>query len=283
MDSKVFIASGALESYVMGFATEEEAKLVLEMAALHPEVKLELEEIERSIERHDAEFAIEPPVELRDNIFAIVPEISSNVKSSGKVRRLDGIEQWEENDSAEEELALDAPNFFKYAAGLALLLLIGSAWYIFKLKSEIEVKDRAIQTAENLSYMYKHEWDYYDSMNLVLNHELHVLKTPSMKTVELKGMVLAPEAKAMAYTNTTSGEVYLEILNLPPAPDGMQYQFWGFVDGKPVDAGMIPLEGNLAGIHPMKTVSGSTGYAITLEKKGGHPQPEGKIYVMGNS
>ena len=282
MDSQSFIASGALESYVMGFATEEEAKLVLEMAARYPEVKLELESIERTIERHDAEHAIEPPAELRENIIALVSGNFSNGKSSGKVRRLDGIEQWEETDTNEQTSEEESGSIFKYAAALAFILVIASAWYIFKLKSTIEEKDRAIASAETLRDMYKHEWDYYDSMNLVLYHELNVLKTPSMKSVELKGMEESPEAKAMVYTNTATGDSYLEIMKLPPAPVGMQYQFWGFVDGKPVDAGMIPLEGNLSGIHPMKTIPGSTGYAITLETLGGHPQPAGKIFVMGN-
>ena len=115
----------------------------------------------------------------------------------------------------------------------------------------------------------------------ILLAQVDLLKKPGMSSVELKGMEVAPDAKAMAYANTKTGEVYLEIMHLPAAPDGMQYQFWGIVDSKPVSAGMIPLTGDTTGIHPMTKVVNASAYAISLEPMGGSQQPTGKIYVMG--
>lgn len=282
MNSKEFIASGILETYALGQATTEEARLVEQMVMQFPEVKDELNAIELALQAFDFSNAVEPPAELREKILSKAPRGPAVVRGTGKVRRLDGADHWGEEAPEEENTSVQSNAFFKYAAGVAFLALIVSAWYNYKLNDEVKEKERDVLSAENLRDMYKREWDYYDSMNLVLNHELAVLKTPAMKSIELKGMELAPDAKAMAYANSSNGDVYLEIVNLPPAPEGMQYQFWGFVDGKPVDAGMIPLEGDLSGIHAMKTIPGSTGYAITLETKGGHQLPEGKIYVMGN-
>jgi anti-sigma-K factor RskA len=145
------------------------------------------------------------------------------------------------------------------------------------------LSDRNGQLAQQETQMREMELrlDSLAEANSITQNELAILKKPQMKAIELKGMEPAPDAKAMVYANTTSGEVYLELVNLPAAPEGMQYQFWGIVDGKPVDAGMIELNADTAGMHAMKPVPNAVAYAISLEKKGGSPQPEGKIYVMG--
>lgn len=249
----------------MGFASAEEAKLVAEMCAKHPEVKAELEAIEKSIELLHNATAIAPRAEMKQRVTKAIGNLPFRdekvIPISGR-----GV-RWTE----------------VVAIAASVMLIVVGGIYISMLNGELS--DRNNQLAQQEAQMRELE-ARADSIAAEQNNlvsELAILKKPQMKAIELKGMDPAPDAKAMVYANTTSGEVYLELVNLPAAPEGMQYQFWGFVDGKPVDAGMIPLEVNLAGIHPMKTVSGSTGYAITLEKKGGHPQPEGKIYVMGNS
>lgn len=278
MDAKQFIESGILETYAMGLASAEEAKQVADMVARHPEVKAELAAIEASMENFDQQNAVAPPAELKSKILAQIGSVSgsqfpvSGAEERGKVVPL----------NAEPK----QNNFFKYAAGVALILLLGSAAYIFSLSSRLnESEDRIASLEGGLR-----EARISDSMMTLMEqqvtaarNELAILKSPSMKSIELKGMEVAPDAKAMVYANTSNGDSYLEIMNLPAAPDGMQYQFWGIVDGKPVDAGMIPLEGDIAGIHPMKTVPHAAAYAISLEPKGGSQQPQGEIYVMGNS
>jgi len=287
VDSKTFIESGALEAYVMGLATEQEAKLVMEMAAQYAEVKTELLAIEDAMRVFDGKNAVTPPVELKAKILARIGSSEFRVSGSAssstvgnaesetqpKVRRL--------NDAANAAVAKQSP-FFKYAAAVALLLLIVSAYYNYSLSNKLDETTKQVAEIQAQNDQLNSTMASADSSVKKMIAEIMLLKTPAMKSVELKGMEVAPEAKAMVYANTQSGEVYLELVNLPPAPDGMQYQFWGIVDGKPVDAGMIPLDGNLSGIHPMKTVTNSTAYAISLEPKGGSQQPQGKIYVLGN-
>lgn len=282
MDAKQFIESGILEAYAMGLAAEQEAKQVAEMAARYPEVKAELKAIEEALERFDKLNAVEPPVQLKEKILAGVSGAKVPVQGSASGK----------NETKVVSIAAAQPqsNFFRYAAAIAVLLLIGSVWYNMSLRTTLAEQSRKLKEqdsvianssdeslAEQQYYeMYKHQ---IDSMTACIA----MLSTPGMKSIELKGMEVAPDAKAMVFANTTTGDSYLEIMNLPPAPEGMQYQFWGMVDGKPVDAGMIPLEGDLSGIHPMKNVPNTTAYAISLEPKGGSQQPQGKIYAMGNS
>lgn len=263
MDSATFISSGILESYAMGFASAEEAKLVAEMCAKHPEVKAELEAIEKSIEQLHNATAIAPRAEVKQRVTEAIGNLPFRDE---KVIPITGrAVRW-------TEVA---------AIAASVLLIVVGGIYVSMLNTELS--DRNDQLAQQETQMREMELrlDSLAEANSNTANELAILKKPQMKAIELKGMEPAPDAKAMVYANTTSGEVYLELVNLPAAPEGMQYQFWGIVDGKPVDAGMIELNADTAGMHAMKPVPNAVAYAISLEKKGGSPQPEGKIYVMG--
>lgn len=282
MDSRQFIESGALETYAMGFATEQEAKLVAEMVARYPEVKAELIAIEDSLGKFDQQNAVSPPAHLKAQILSKIKNVSgsqfpvSGSVPGGKVRSLNG--------SANGEVPKQS-NFYKYATAAAVLLLLTCGYYIFLLRADLKSKDLDLATKSQVEEALRVlTIDRDNILKEKQNDETQIalLKKPGMKSVELKGMDVAPDAKAMAYANTKTGEVYLEIMNLPAVPDGMQYQFWGIVDNKPVDAGMIPTaENELAGIHPMTTVPQAEAYAISLEPMGGSQQPTGEIYVMG--
>ncbi len=63
-------------------------------------------------------------------------------------------------------------------------------------------------------------------------------------------------------------KVYIEVDKLPTAPQGMQYQLWAIVDGKPVSEGML---GPGGGLHRMIDVDNAQAFAVTLEKQGGKP------------
>ena len=72
--------------------------------------------------------------------------------------------------------------------------------------------------------------------------------------------------------------------NLPAIPAGMQYQLWGIVDGKPVDAGLIitTTADKKYRIQKMKSFGKSKveAFAVTLETAGGNPTPKGDMYAV---
>lgn len=65
MDLSEFIENGNVESYVLGLASEEEAAEMAMMLKKHPELRAELEEVERKVLRLSFEDAVMPPKELR--------------------------------------------------------------------------------------------------------------------------------------------------------------------------------------------------------------------------
>ena len=99
----------------------------------------------------------------------------------------------------------------------------------------------------------------------------------------LKGTPVSPSSYVTVYWDTTSKDVYLMVNNLPKPASDKQYQLWALINGQPVDLGMLQYEGGKT--HPlvkMKGVQHAQAFAITLEPKGGSPNPTmDQMYVVG--
>jgi mannose-6-phosphate isomerase-like protein (cupin superfamily) len=67
-----FLESGVLELYVMGAASPEEALAVEEMAAAHPEVKQELEQISMAMEHYAQAHAVKPRATVKTLLLATI-------------------------------------------------------------------------------------------------------------------------------------------------------------------------------------------------------------------
>ena len=85
---------------------------------------------------------------------------------------------------------------------------------------------------------------------------------------------------ATVYWDTRTKEVYVLPTKMDSVPQGMQYQLWAIVDGKPVDAGMVGFD--CAGLCKIGVVNKAEAFAITLEKQGGSKKPTmADMFVMG--
>jgi anti-sigma-K factor RskA len=78
----------------------------------------------------------------------------------------------------------------------------------------------------------------------------------------------------------------LIVQNLAPVPAGKDYQLWVIEKGKaPVDAGVFCVDAKGSAqirFKPKADVAMAATFAITLEKKGGVPAPEGTMMLLGN-
>jgi len=264
MNSNEYIASGLLEAYVLGLASPEERKEVEKYASLYPEIKLELEDIEKAINMYTSEYSIKPPSYLKEKIFKRI--INETITSSPT-----GIKSIHNTTHANKQ------NFSYWSIAASFLVLVSGGF-------AIHFGIRAGKLESSLSIMNKENSALSDSIKVIssglaqLQSDAAILKDPMYKIVELKGLKAAPESKAMVCWCPADKKVYVEIDKLPAAPQGMQYQLWAIVDGKPVSEGMLTM-GN--GLHAMKDVDNAQAFAITLEKEGGNPTPKGEMYVMG--
>ena len=80
-----YIASGILESYVLGQLSSSEMKAVEDMAAKYPAVKQELTAIESGLEAFAMNMQVKPPAHLKNKIKAELfrqdsPSLKSDIK-----------------------------------------------------------------------------------------------------------------------------------------------------------------------------------------------------------
>lgn len=273
MNTSEYISSGILESYALGLCNATEAADVERMCALHPEIKAELEDIQSSLGGYAQAHAVNPPESVKASIF----------------NKINELEKAENNIKPKEETKIipltpssSNQNTYKYfaAASVALLGLsvIGNIVFYGKWKQANE-QIIALNSEKNVLA------DGLKTNTVRLNNmqqSMAVMSNPDISRVMMKGVEKSPESLAVIYWNKQSKEVYVEVKKLPKLEDGKQYQLWAIVDGKPVDAGMLPLNESDSTMIKMKDFESAQAFAITIEKAGGSPSPTlEQMVVMG--
>ena len=116
-----------------------------------------------------------------------------------------------------------------------------------------------------------------------MHDDMGVMANKNAMPVSLKPMPNVPDGAARIYWMQDTHEVYIDPSNLPQAPEGMQYQFWGIVDGKPVSGGMITTlkDGKTVHVQKMKSFGKAEAFAVSLEKAGPEKPAPSTVYVMG--
>jgi len=69
LELKFYIASGIIESFVLGLASEAEVEELQHMRKLYPELDTEVEFVERRLERAAFDEPAMPPAEVRDRVL----------------------------------------------------------------------------------------------------------------------------------------------------------------------------------------------------------------------
>ena len=281
MNTKEYIESGILESYVLGVATAGESAEVERLSLEYPAIRQELDAIRNSLETYALQYEKEPPVFLKNKIMENLfneHTVVENRHSGGINQSVIETTEPREVISLNQSIQSSAPqrSIFKMAASWVLLALSISAniWF-FKNWKNSEEKVLALESQNQI--LAKEG----QTLKASYQEEVAILQNPDVKIIQLSGQPVAPQAKALVYFDKMKQEVYLSALSLPEVPKGKQYQLWAIVDGKPVDAGMI--DGNV-NVLKMKSLSNAVAFAISLEDTGGSTTeigPKGAVYVMG--
>ena len=263
MELKDIISSGFLEHYVSGLSSQQEALQVQSWAADYPEVRQELLEIELALETYASSQAIQPTPGLKDKIFNTIVDLkrstSDNALSPTSINKNGTVRQMN--------------SFYKFLAAASIVLLVISIVFAYSYYNKYnDAKDKLQVSEQNL----QRETELAQAMD----SDIGVMENKYSKPVVLNGTAHAPDALAKIYWMTNSGEVWVDAGNLPKVPTGKQYQLWAIVDGKPVDAGMIPIVKGKYHVQKMKTFGKADAFAITMEDSGGSPTPKGDMVVI---
>lgn len=266
MNTKEYISSGIIESYILGHASPEEAGILECVMKNNAEVKAAYEEAQKTLEDLATVQAVTPPSDLKSKIW-------------NKIQMEQNVEE-EKPFSPEVSVtpSLEVPEVKKAtpwktlgiaASVLFLASVVGNLFWVSK-QSEVQ-KEMAVMKTEKQSQ---------DLAMQKMNQKITMFSNPDMQMVMLNGVENHKDAKAMVFWDKKTKEVYLNAEKLPKAPTGMQYQLWAIEDGKPVNAGMYSEDKDSQ--IALASISKAQAFAITLEKEGGSSVPTMEnMFVMG--
>lgn len=272
MDSKEYISSGILESYILGLASPEEAGILECVMKNNAEVKAAFEEAQKTFEMLATAQAVTPPNDLKAKIWDRI-QLEQKVVEEKPVVPINNFEPKVEIQQSMPGIRVEKiDNWKNYAVAASVLFLVSIGGNLYWMNSQKEIKDEiAVLKSEKQSH------------NLAmqnLEQKLQVTSNPNMLKIVLAGVEKHPKSNAVVYWDKTSKDVYLTSNSLPKAPEGMQYQLWAIADGKPVSAGMYSDEKDAK--IALANIPNAQAFAITLEKEGGSAVPTMEnMYVMG--
>jgi len=113
---------------------------------------------------------------------------------------------------------------------------------------------------------------------------LQVLAAPGVQSVVLAGLGPSPGAKGQTYVNPSTRDALFYAFNLPSLPADKTYELWFIAAGKPVAAGTFEVDPRGIGTVRVERVTDASqiqAWAVTIEPKGGVPQPTGAMVLKG--
>lgn len=269
MNIREYIESGILELYVAGSLPEDQKREVEQLAVQYPEVRKEITAIEEAFELYAHAHAKKPSGQVLENILS---KIESGQKTSEKKTARTIPLNAERREGTVRILRTLA-----YAASILLLISLGLNVYYYNSYKRVQTD---LAKLENDNLELAKQYQTMQANYTEIASEMDVLKNPDYMAVTMKGMPISPSSTAMVFWDKKSGTLYISANNLPQPENGKQYQLWALVGGKPVDAGVFTMNGNM---QLMKNIPQADAFAVTLEPEGGSPEPHlDFLYVIGN-
>lgn len=232
MDLQSFLQSGLIEAYVLGQCSAAERAEVEQMAARYPEVRAEIAAVEQALEQYAQSNAVPPPDWMKGRVLDLV----GRETPAATTARPGGLQRY---------LSLGLA-----AASVALLAAVIGLWRLNEARNEqIAQLDR--QARECLTRELAAQ---------KLQEQVALLRDPQTKQLVLKDDLNT----GLAYLNTASCQLAVDLSTLPAPRGATYYQFWAIVDGQPRNMGMIRRE---AGVdwQTFACVPGAAAYAISEE------------------
>ena len=259
MNVTEYIASGILESYVMGAVSDQEQREVECLSAIYPEIRRELDELSAALENYALLHSVEPPPALKTRLME---QLDFNEPSKPIIRPM----------PVERTASSTFRGTWVIAASVGLLMLLFS----FFLVSQLRNNQNRIASLQTTNSSLQSEVKQLRDNQTYAEQRLAVLQRAGMRVIQLRGNNKAPNSDVLVYWNTRSRQVSVDIKSLPALPANQQYQLWSLVNGKPVDAGVF--EANTTNPHqPLqvmkRAISRADAFAVTVEKRGGSPTP----------
>lgn len=275
MNTGEYIATGILEAYVMGALPPAEMQEVAANVARYQELAAEVAAIEDALMRYAG---AKPPQHLEEEIWRTIEADETKGRTATEAQ------------NASRGRAMPLPNGSRMTAqwqmAAAMVILAGSLAlniYLWGLSDRHAASTTAMATRlDSLATAQGKLAQEIDKYRKAQN----MMADTTMQTIVMHTMVKGHPMAATLYWSRERAEAHVSAEGLPVPPQGMQYQLWVMMDGKPVDMGILPndMPGTPTIMRVNMKVREGQAFAISLEKAGGSATPTMEnIYVMGKA
>jgi len=292
VDTQAYINSGVIERYALGQATCYEAMELGSYAERYPEVRAVLDEALQAVEGLAQTAAVAPPPAMRARVLeGVAREIAAREDTSQSVATATRGPSPEVRTvpqaAAASDKATSRPTTrlrtLQLASGIAAVLALAAGLaYLNQSQQNRGLLQRTAVLEQQVTDLNRQagEWQ---SLQEQQQAQLLLLRDGSTKRIALMALPGAGSARVDVYWNPERKAAFFDVLSLPTAPEGKQYQLWAIVEGAPVDMGVLPLDALADAWQAFPFVEAPQAFAITLEREGGSPTPSlDQMVVLGN-
>ena len=173
--------------------------------------------------------------------------------------------------------------WFGYAvAFVSVLILLALGLYSNSLIGRLDSQSKQISSQQQQIVALKDELQQKEEL-------LNVLQSPKIDMVFMNGLAPSPTGYGKIIWDPVKKVAIFQVANLPAIPADKDYQLWIIKNKKPIPAGVFSVRDVKETENYFKVLSLDVtdkkeidAFAVTLEPKGGSPQPSGEMYLLGN-
>lgn len=270
IDVKQYIESGVIEEYTLGKLSDQERAEVECLSTTYPEIGKEVEEALISLTIFAEIGATQPDPSMRERIWG---SILAETKVDNVIKLSD--------ISKTETTATPKSYLITYAVAAVLAIIaVGTTFWGFNTNSQLSKAESEIAQLNTANQNIVSD---FTTLKDIVNKNNSIYELPKAQVIKLDGIAdKSPKSMAYAVWDKETGDVYLDVKNLPKNPEGMQYQLWTISDkGVPVSVGVFDQAGQKEMLNLGKAET-SVMFAVTLEKAGGVESPTmSEMYIAG--
>lgn len=281
--------------YVLGALSEDEKRTFEKML---DEASPEQLDIYRQMVRikDDLSLAADPMEPSHDLFDGVLDQISLDeisTDSENAASEEPGSQQTKSDSETRQQADSSSTNIlplwtYKAAAAVLLAGVLGLALYsqqqstlVERQSSEITVLESELEQQNELLTQLETELERKQEL-------LAILESRQVNLILMAGQETSPEGYGKIIWDPENERALLQVANLPEPAEDKDYQLWLIKDEQsPVSAGVFSFEQTSTDLFYKieelneRPSSVSNTFAVTLEPKGGAPQPTGSMYLLG--
>lgn len=265
--------------YVLGALSDEEKRTFERM--LDNATPEQLEIYRQMVRIKDDLSLAADPMEPSDDLFdRVLEEISVSGSKS-----VSNMESRSENDPKSSNGWI-----FKAAAAILLAILLGLLLYSQQLSTLIDDKEARISELQT-------EVEEQNQLLTLLESELErkeellaILESREVSLILMAGLETNPDGYGKIVWDPENERALLQVANLPEPTTEQDYQLWLIKDEQdPISAGIFSFEQTATDLFyridrlEERPSEQTNTFAVTLEPRGGMPQPTGDMYLLGQN